>query len=112
MANVINTQNRNFSQAEKAFIKEHGELGEALLDHYELKYAQEALEHHYYGEYWNEEEFVKHWMQDRADEMLPVNSFEHSCLSLWLDWDHITWQVMMDFTAIQANGLTHIFYAF
>ncbi len=112
MADAINTQNYQFSQAEKAFIAQHGELGVGLLKEYELEHAKEAIEDYYYGEYDNEEEFVKHFMQDRADEMLPIDSFEHACLSRWLDWDHITWQVMMDFTAIEANDKTHIFHAF
>jgi len=122
MSNLVTTPEFNHfqpdhTQAEQArtldqlaFIEEHGELGEALLDHcYDLENAKEAIDHNYYGEHYSEQDFVKSYMADRADEMLPVNSFEHSCLSSWLNWDHITWQVMMDFTAIEVNGMTHIF---
>lgn len=112
MATQVYTTNDQLRQAHKAFIKKHGEVGETLLEDFKLEYAIEAIEDHYYGEFYSEEEFVKSYMGNRADEMLPKDSFEHACLSRWLDWDHITWQVMMDFTAIEANGKIHIFHAF
>lgn len=112
MATQFYTNHNDPTQAQKQFIKKHGEVGKALLEEFELKYAKEAIEENYLGEYRSKEDFAKNYMKDRADDLLPQGSFEYSCLSLWLDWDHITWQLMMDFTAIEVNGMTHVFYAF
>lgn len=113
MANAINTQDRNYSQAEKKFINEHGELGQALLDRYELKDAKEAMADNYYGEYYTREDFAKSYMQDRADEMLPSESFEHHILSNWCNWEHVAWELFVnDFTGIEIGNTIHVFRAF
>lgn len=97
----------------KQFIKKHGDLGKALLDNYELKHAIEAIENNYYGEYWNREEFVRNYMSERADEMLPNGSFEKHILTNWCNWEHVAWELFInDFTDIEVNGKTHVFSVF
>lgn len=102
-----------FTQDKEQFIKEYGDLGEALLKEYGLENAKKAMEDYYVGEFYSREDFAKTYIRERADEMLPQGSFEHHFLYNHCNWQHATWELFVnDFRTVEANGMTHVFHAF
>ena len=53
------------------FIKEHGEMGQAVLEHYnnDIDEATDALENYYHGEHDNEEDFVINFTEETGMEI-------------------------------------------
>lgn len=101
------------TKEEKQFIKKHGDLGAALLKQYRLEKAMEAMEDYYQGEFYSQEDFAKSFIRERADEMLPEESYLHYVLSRWCNWAHLGWELFVnDFKYVGVGNKIHVFSAF
>ena len=95
--------------ADAAFIKEHGDLGEALLKEYSLENAIEAMEFYYVGEFNSRKDFAKSFMADKADELPEEYKFVRHILTNTCDWEYVAWELFKDFTDIEAGNKIHVF---
>ena len=87
------------------FIKEHGELGQALLDHTcgDLEYAVRLMENHH-GEFKDEGDFAYSLVQDCYD----LKSMGH--LANYIDYDQYARDLFMEgYISIDLNGDCHVF---
>lgn len=88
-----------------AFIKEHGELGLALIEHTcnDLEYAERLMED-YQGEYDNEEAFGWHIYEECYEYQIPEN------LRFYFDIEKFTRDLFLDgYMSIEVNGICHVF---
>lgn len=87
------------------FIKEHGEFGIALLEHFnnDIDEATEALEDNYHGEYDDQESFVIQLTEDTGGE-IPKH------LQFYIDYEKMARDYFMsDFYDIEVNNSIHVF---
>lgn len=102
-------------KTKKQFIKQHGEFGKELLKQYDFKHAVEVMEHHYYGEFYNKEEFARSFMWDLSEDFVEY-PFAKNILANWCNWEHAAWELFIndEFHAIEIPGDSkiHVFRVF
>ncbi len=87
------------------FIKEHGDIGEAVLEHYnnDLDDAIEALENNFHGEHDDQESFVMQWTEETGME-IPNH------LQYYIDYEKMARDYFInDFFDIDFNGNILVF---
>jgi antirestriction protein len=87
------------------FIKEHGELGEAVLDHCcgDIEQALNLMEN-YNGEFKNEEDFAVRLVEDCYD-LKPMGNLQY-----YFDYAAFARDLFMDgYVSIYLNGDCHVF---
>lgn len=87
-----------------SFIKEHGELGLALLCDYSIDDAQTMLEDHYQGCYDSEVDFAEQLFDECYAHQLPDN------ITCYLDYDTFARDLFIsDYFSVEFGGQTHVF---
>lgn len=87
-----------------AFIKEHGELGLALLCDYSVDDAQTMLEENYHGCYDSEVDFSRQLFDDCYAHQLPDS------LICYFDFEAFARDLFInDYCSIEYDELTHVF---
>lgn len=87
------------------FIKEHGEMGLSVLEHYnnDIDEATNALENFYHGEYDSEEDFVIQFTEDTGME-IPKH------LAYYIDYEKMTRDYFInDFFSIDYGSSVLVF---
>ncbi len=88
------------------FITEHGDLGEALIEHFcgDLKDAQQAIEDQHQGEFANEEDFAIYWTNEVMCSEIP-KYFEH-----YIDYERMARDFFInDFFSVDVGSKIHVF---
>jgi len=115
MATQFYTAHDQLTQAHKAFIKKHGDLGVALLKehNYDVERAIQAMEEHYQGKFNSREDFAKSIMQEVADELPKEYKFARHILRDASNWEHVAWELFLgDYTDIEVGNKIHVFRSF
>lgn len=87
-----------------SFIKEHGELGLALLCNYSMDDAQTMLEDNYQGCYDSEVDFAEQLFDDCYAHQLP------SSISCYFDYEAFARDLFInDYCSVDVNGQTYVF---
>ena len=95
-----------------SFIEQYGKIGAEVLKDYgpEIDSAINFMENNYIGEYDSEEKYAEELVYDGifGDEftkMLNKGTFSHH----YIDWKHLTREMMMDLSTIEIDQKCHIF---
>lgn len=87
-----------------SFIKEHGELGLALLCEYSIDDAQAMLEEHYHGCYDSEVDFARQLFDDCYDHQIP------NSLICYFDFEAFAQDLFIcDYRSVECDGQAHVF---
>ncbi|HFS5637807.1 TPA: antirestriction protein ArdA [Legionella pneumophila] len=90
-------------QNKSSFIKEHGELGLALLGDYSIDDAQTMLEEHYHGCYDSEVDFAWQLFDDCYAHQMPDS------LICYFDFEAFSHDLFIsDYCSVSAGDQTHI----
>lgn len=87
------------------FVKEHGELGIAVLDNFsgDIEAAKRALDEDYSGCYSDRADFAEQFSRDIGSE-IP------DWLEYYIDWDSMGRDMLMNsFYGLEVNGDLHVF---
>ncbi|HAT9314908.1 TPA: antirestriction protein ArdA [Legionella pneumophila subsp. pneumophila] len=87
-----------------SFIKEHGELGLALLSDYSIDDAQTMLEEHYQGSYDSEVDFARQLFDDCYSHQMPDS------LSCYFDFELFARDLFInDYCSVEFNNHLYVF---